>query len=71
MPTAAVGVPLGAGWASGAVAGLVGDGVGEVLGWRGRVVVGAEVDVSSASLNARPSTTLRTISTLFAEKNQK
>jgi hypothetical protein len=47
-PTAG-GVPLGAGWASGAVAGVVGDGVGEVLGWRGRVVaVGADVGVDSA-----------------------
>jgi len=42
-PTAA-GVPLEAGWARGAVAGLVGDGIGEVLGWRGdMVVVDAEV----------------------------
>jgi hypothetical protein len=39
---AAVGVPLGAGWASGAVAGSVGDGVGEVLGWRGRVELNAD-----------------------------
>jgi hypothetical protein len=45
-PTA--GVPLGAGWASGAMAGLVGDGAGEVLGWRGRVVVGADVGADSA-----------------------
>jgi hypothetical protein len=47
-PTAA-GVLLGAGWASGAVAGLVGDGVGEVLGWRGRmVVVDADVGADAA-----------------------
>jgi hypothetical protein len=47
-PTAA-GVPLGAGWASGAVAGLVGDGVGEVPGWRVVVVVvGADVGAGSA-----------------------
>jgi hypothetical protein len=46
-PTAA-GVPLGAGWASGAVAGLVGDGVGEVLGWRGGMVVDAEVGADAA-----------------------
>jgi hypothetical protein len=45
-PTAG-GVPLGAGWASGAVAGLVGDGVRVVLGWRGRVV-DAEVGADSA-----------------------
>jgi hypothetical protein len=45
---AAVGVPLGAGWASGAVFGSVGDGVGEVLGWRGRVVVDADVGAGSA-----------------------
>jgi hypothetical protein len=44
-PTAG-GVPLGAGWASGAVVGWVGDGV--VLGWRGRVVVDAEVGADSA-----------------------
>jgi hypothetical protein len=43
------GVLLGAGWASRAVAGLVGDGVGEVLGWRERVVVvDAEVGADSA-----------------------
>jgi hypothetical protein len=50
-PTAG-GVPLGAGWASGAVAGWVGDGVRVVLGWRGRVVatvvVDAEVGADSA-----------------------
>jgi hypothetical protein len=45
---AAVGVPLGAGWASGAIFGSVGDGVGEVLGWRGRVVVGADVGADPA-----------------------
>ena len=45
-PTAG-GVPLGAGWAGGAVAGLVGGGVGEVLGWGGRVV-DAEVGADSA-----------------------
>jgi hypothetical protein len=37
-PTAG-GVPLGAGWATGAVAGVVGDGARVLLGWRGRVVV--------------------------------
>ena len=46
-PTAG-GVPLGAGWASGAVAGWVGDGVRVVLGWRGRVVVEADVGADSA-----------------------
>jgi hypothetical protein len=46
-PTAA-GVPLGAGWASGAVAGLVGEGVGEVLGWRGGMVVDADVGADAA-----------------------
>jgi hypothetical protein len=47
-PTAA-GVPLVAGWASGAVAGWVGDGVGEVPGWRVVVVVvGAEVGADAA-----------------------
>jgi hypothetical protein len=46
-PTAG-GVPLGAGWASGAVAGWVGDGVRVVLGWRGRVVVDADVGADSA-----------------------
>ena len=46
-PTAA-GVPLVAGWASGAVSGLVGDGAREVPGWRGRVVVGADVGADSA-----------------------
>jgi hypothetical protein len=45
-PTAG-GVPLGAGWASGTVAGWVGDGARVVLGWRGRVV-DAEVGVDSA-----------------------
>jgi hypothetical protein len=45
---AAVGVPLGAGWASGAVAGSVGDRVAEVLGWRGRVAVGADVGIDPA-----------------------
>jgi hypothetical protein len=45
-PTAG-GVPLGAGWASGAVAGAVGDGARVVLGWR-VVVVGADVGVDSA-----------------------
>jgi hypothetical protein len=45
-PTAG-GVPLGAGWASGAVAGVVGDGARVVLGWR-VVAVGADVGVDSA-----------------------
>jgi hypothetical protein len=43
---AAVGVPLVAGWASGAVSGLVVDGAREVLGWRGRVVV-VDADVGA------------------------
>jgi hypothetical protein len=45
-PTA--GVPLVAGWASGAVAGWVGDGVGEVPGWRVVVVVDTEVGADAA-----------------------
>jgi hypothetical protein len=42
------GVPLGVGWASGAVVGWVRDGVRVVLGWRGRVVVDADVGADSA-----------------------
>jgi hypothetical protein len=45
---AAVGVPLVAGWASGAVFGLVVDGAREVLGWRGCVVV-VDADVGADS----------------------
>jgi hypothetical protein len=45
---AAVGVPLVAGWASGAVSGLVVDGAREALGWRGRVVVDADVGADPA-----------------------
>jgi hypothetical protein len=45
-PTAG-GVPLGAGWASGTMAGVVDDGARVVLGWRGRVVV-AEVGADPA-----------------------
>jgi hypothetical protein len=46
-PTAG-GVPLGAGWASGTMAALVDDGARVVLGWRGRVVVDADVGADSA-----------------------
>jgi hypothetical protein len=47
----AAGVSLGAGWASGAVAGLVGDGGREVLGWRGGMVV---VDADAGADTAGP-----------------